>query len=126
MLLTVPYTEGFVLEVDGQETEIVSVQDALCGVNLDAGTHEIVLRYVPAGFTQSAFITLAGLIALAAVCLIKKLVFKSVSSAIEETAVAEVPVEAVAEAPVAQTPAEETEAEEPEQEDQDPEDAPQD
>lgn len=121
MLLTVPYTEGFVLEVDGQETEIVSVQDALCGVNLDAGTHEIVLRYVPAGFTQSAFITLAGLIALAAVCLIKKLVFKSVSPAIEETAVAEVPVEAVVEAP-----AEETEAEEPEQEDQDPEDAPQD
>ena len=34
LLLTIPYTEGFRLEVDGVQTELESVGDALCGVIL--------------------------------------------------------------------------------------------
>lgn len=73
LLLTIPYTEGFRLEVDGVQTELESVGDALCGVTLTAGTHEISLRYVPEGFTQAAFVTLAGVVAFAAVLLVSKL-----------------------------------------------------
>ena len=76
LLLTVPYTEGFELTVDGVKTDLESVGDALCGVTLSAGVHEISLKYVPAGFTQSAFISLAGIIAFAAVLFIRKLTSK--------------------------------------------------
>ncbi len=91
MLLTIPYTEGFVVEVDGQETELVSVQDALCGIDLGPGMHEVVIRYVPAGFTQSVFISLAGIVALIAVCVVRKLISKP-AMAVAEDAVAEEPV----------------------------------
>ncbi|MBP3811097.1 MAG: YfhO family protein [Clostridiales bacterium] len=84
MLLTIPYTEGFIAQVDGQEAELISVQDALCGIDLEEGTHEVVIRYVPAGFTQAAFISLAGIIALAAVCVVRKLVSKPAAALAEE------------------------------------------
>ena len=67
MLLTIPYAEGFRLTVDGKESELVSVGDALCGVYLDAGTHEVSLHYVPEGFTESLFVSVAGITAFVAV-----------------------------------------------------------
>lgn len=73
MLLTVPYTEGFTVTVDGEEASLVSVQDALCGVKLDSGTHEIVLKYKPAGFTGSLCISIAGVLMLAVVIAIRKI-----------------------------------------------------
>lgn len=62
LLLTIPYSEGFRLTVDGEETELVSVQDALCGVHLTSGRHTIELRYVPEGFAVSLLLTAAGLV----------------------------------------------------------------
>ena len=73
MLLTIAYTEGFSLEVDGEPCELLSVGDALCGVALGPGSHVVKLEYVPAGFTQSAFISAAGIVALGAVLLVQKL-----------------------------------------------------
>lgn len=73
LFLTIPYTDGFRLEVDGVPAELEPVADALCGVTLSAGVHEISLRYVPEGFTQSAFVSLAGLVAFAAVMIVSKL-----------------------------------------------------
>ena len=73
MLLTIAYTEGFSLEVDGEPCELLSVGDALCGVALGPGSHDVKLEYVPAGFTQSAFISAAGIVALGAVLLVQKL-----------------------------------------------------
>lgn len=72
MLLTIPYTEGFTLEVDGVKTDLVSVSDALCGVELTPGAHDIRISYAPEGFVQSLFITLAGLVGLGAVYFIKR------------------------------------------------------
>ena len=60
LFLSVPYSEGFTVTVDGKETELISVQDALCGVNLTKGTHTISLSYVPVGFKEGALISLAS------------------------------------------------------------------
>lgn len=94
MLMTIAYNNGFTVTVDGQEAELVPVGDALCGVYLEAGTHEITLKYMPEGFVQSAFITVAGIVALAAVVLIKKLNSKiaKAEESSSESSVEEVPV----------------------------------
>ena len=67
LFLTIPYAEGFRLTVDGEEAELLPVQDALCAVLLSEGTHEIKLQYEPAGFKAAALISVAGLASLAAV-----------------------------------------------------------
>ena len=112
LLLTIPYAEGFTLEVDGVVTELESVGDALCGVTLTAGTHEISLRYVPEGFTQAAFVSLAGVVAFAAVMVISKLTSSRKAVAVSE---ADAEGEADADADAEQTvpgeiPYDETEA----------------
>ena len=70
MLLTIPYTEGFRAEADGNSVEIIPVQDALCGVFLSPGVHEISLEYNPRGFAAAALISAAGVGALLAVSMI--------------------------------------------------------
>ena len=103
LFLTIPYAEGFKLTVDGEEARLVPVQDALCAVKLDAGTHTIKLKYEPAGFKIAVLITLAGLTSLAAITFVsgklnKKRALKAEAAAVEETAVS-VPSEAAPEEP---------------------------
>lgn len=64
MLLTIPYSEGFKCTVDGEETGIVSVGDALMGIELSEGEHTIILHYEPAGFGIGAAVSLAGVMML--------------------------------------------------------------
>ncbi|MBP5181052.1 MAG: YfhO family protein [Clostridiales bacterium] len=73
LFLTIPYTDGFTVTVDGEQGELVPVQDALCGIYLESGSHEIVLKYQPAAFVPSLIISIAGLLVLAAVITITKL-----------------------------------------------------
>ncbi len=77
MLLTVPYTDGFRVEVDGSPAELVSVQDALCGIRLEPGVHDISLKYTPPGFTGALLVSIAGVTAFAAVMVIRKLLVRS-------------------------------------------------
>lgn len=64
LFLTIPYSEGFQVLVDGEESELVSVQDALSGINLKAGTHNIVIKYSPKGFYPSIVISAMGIVML--------------------------------------------------------------
>ncbi|MCQ2482452.1 MAG: YfhO family protein [Clostridia bacterium] len=64
LLLTIPYSEGFVAEVDGKEAELLSVQDALCAIKLSSGTHHVVVKYLPPFFSLGEAVTLAGIIML--------------------------------------------------------------
>lgn len=73
LLLTIPYSEGLTATVDGVVTEITPVQDALCSLKLDKGTHDISLTYKPAGFMASAFVSLAGVASLAFICILPKI-----------------------------------------------------
>ena len=57
LFLSVPYSEGWSAEVDGKPAEIVPIQDALMGIRLDKGSHDVSLSYTPAGFREGAMIS---------------------------------------------------------------------
>ncbi|MBQ1739565.1 MAG: YfhO family protein, partial [Clostridiales bacterium] len=50
LFLSIPYAEGWSAVVDGENAEITPIQDALMGIRLKAGSHDISLKYTPAGF----------------------------------------------------------------------------
>ena len=60
LFLTIPYAEGWTAEVDGQSAEIVPIQDALMGIRLTAGHHDVTIRYVPAGFKAGLMISVVS------------------------------------------------------------------
>ncbi|MEX1025440.1 MAG: YfhO family protein [Planctomycetota bacterium] len=54
------YFPGWVAEVDGAAREVVPVNFAFRGVPLEAGRHEVVLRYRPRSLVVGAWLALAG------------------------------------------------------------------
>lgn len=50
LYLSIPYEKGWSVYVDGEKTETFPVIDAMMGVNVSAGEHEIELKYAPDGF----------------------------------------------------------------------------
>ena len=65
MLLTVAYDLGWTARVDGEAAEIVSIGDALMGIKLSAGHHEIAMSYKPGGFDTGALVSGAAFTLLA-------------------------------------------------------------
>ena len=57
LFLTIPYAEGWTAEADGETVEIIPVQDALMGIKLCKGSHDITIRYTPAGFKEGLAIS---------------------------------------------------------------------
>lgn len=66
LVLSIPADEGWKLYVDGKETEITPLSDALIGVHLEDGEHEIELYYTTPGLKTGALIS-AGAILLFAI-----------------------------------------------------------
>ncbi len=64
MFTTISWEPGWTIKVDGEEVEPVKVCDALIGVELTAGTHEIEMTFFPEGLTIGIICTLAGIIAI--------------------------------------------------------------
>ena len=62
LFLTVPYSEGWTCQVDGNPAEIVPIGDALMGVDLESGSHTVKLVYSPAGITLGIIVSFAALI----------------------------------------------------------------
>ncbi len=56
LYLSIPYEQGWHVYVDGQKSEVISIFDAMCGVKLNSGSHEIVLKYSPKGFVAGVVI----------------------------------------------------------------------
>ena len=70
---SVPYEQGWTLYVDGEEQEITPWEDAFIALeDLEAGTHEIEMRFVPAGFKLGAAITVSGMILFVAAIVLEK------------------------------------------------------
>lgn len=61
LLLTVPFDKGWTAKVDGESVEIQTIGDALMGLNLTSGTHEISLSYAPEGISLGAKASFASL-----------------------------------------------------------------
>ncbi len=65
MLLTIPYSEGWSAEVDGSEAEIIAINDALMGIRLSKGSHEIKLTYSPYMFKEGLAISCVCILVIA-------------------------------------------------------------
>ena len=57
LFLSIPYEKGWRVYVDGKKTATHSVLNAMLGVKVPAGTHEIRLEYVPEGFPTGIVLT---------------------------------------------------------------------
>ena len=57
LLLTIPYDEGWTIKVDGQKTSAYRVGEALTGIDLGEGTHEISMVFVPEGWNMGCIIS---------------------------------------------------------------------
>lgn len=63
LFLSLPYDEGWTCTVDGRNTEIhKGFGETFLGITVDAGTHEITLRYCPKGFKPGLLATLSGIL----------------------------------------------------------------
>ncbi|MDD7428417.1 MAG: YfhO family protein, partial [Oscillospiraceae bacterium] len=51
---------GWTVYVDGAETEITELYDALIGVPITAGTHTVEMKYFPPGLKVGIIITFLG------------------------------------------------------------------
>lgn len=76
LFLTIPYAEGWTAEVDGRTAEIVPVQDALMGIRLDKGSHDVRLIYSPAGFRTGLIISVVSVFFIAVLIIVPALVSK--------------------------------------------------
>ena len=119
LFLSIPYAEGWTAVVDGKETEIVPIQDALMGIRLSQGNHDVALKYTPAGFKAGLLISAASVVMIAAVIAVSSFISKKKNSKILEAqttagntpaapvqegsaeVVNNVPAEAIEEVPVA-------------------------
>lgn len=64
LVLTIPYKESFTILVDGEETEPIKLYNALTGINLEEGKHEITIKYIPKGLKVGTILSALGLVGL--------------------------------------------------------------
>ncbi len=119
LFLSIPYAEGWSAVVDGKDTEIVPIQDALMGIRLSQGSHDVALKYTPAGFKAGLLISAASVVMIVCVIVVSSFISKKKNSKIQEAqttavntsaasvqegsieAVNNMPAEAIEEVPVA-------------------------
>ncbi len=64
LYLSIPYEKGWKVYIDGKKADTFKVLDAMLGVEVDSGNHEIVLKYSPDGFTLGLIISGVALLIL--------------------------------------------------------------
>lgn len=57
LYFSIPYEKGWSVYVDGKKTDTFAIAEAMLGVNVSAGKHEIRLKYTPEGFTVGLMAT---------------------------------------------------------------------
>lgn len=78
MLFTsINYDDGWTVLVDGKETEITKIADALIGVQLPAGEHTVEFKYSPTGLLIGAVISAATAVFLIVFIILKKALKKN-------------------------------------------------
>ena len=78
--ISLPWSAGWSATVDGESAELLRCGGMYMGLRLDAGAHEIALRYVTPGLVPGAWISLGALVAMLCICLFPRLRrFRSVS-----------------------------------------------
>lgn len=62
MFLSIPYEKGWSVYIDGEKAETFPVLNAMLGVKVAEGSHDIELKYSPEGFRTGLLISAAGLL----------------------------------------------------------------
>lgn len=62
LITTIPYEEGWTVEIDGRKAEITSYQDAFLSFPIEEGRHDVSLRFTPPGARIGVIISALGLI----------------------------------------------------------------
>lgn len=68
LMLTIPYDEGWKVRVDGKETEIYPVGNALTGLDLSEGRHTLEMDYTPDGLWGGTVISLICIVLFLLTC----------------------------------------------------------
>lgn len=117
LFFTIPYSEGWHAWVDGEEAEIVPVNDALIALNMSAGKHDVRIEYIPAGFKPGVAATCASIVViilLAAVpAIIKKVKSSKKAAVAAATSSVSAPAETISDAAASETPVQPSEPVEP-------------
>lgn len=72
VLLSVPYSEGFTLRVNGEKTELREALSGFMAFDIPAGHSDIRLTFRPRGFVLGAVTSVIGIAAFVALCILKK------------------------------------------------------
>ena len=118
MFMSIPYAEGWTATVDGKPAEIVSVQDALMGIKLVKGSHDVTIKYTPAGFKEGKLISAVSVFFIALLFIIPAVSekFKKKNKPVLEAAVTAedsvTPGSAIEEVPVSEVMGQDAPAEE--------------
>ncbi|MGI6090002.1 MAG: YfhO family protein [Saccharofermentanales bacterium] len=75
LLLTIPHDRGWTAEVDGKPQAVLTINDSLMALELEAGEHTVEMSFLPYGFRDGATITLIALAILLMIALIKLIIF---------------------------------------------------
>ena len=75
MFTSIPYNDGWTATVDGKRADTVRIGDALLGIYLTSGSHEVELNYHTGGFPLGIILTIAGIALLVLWCLRRRIVY---------------------------------------------------
>ena len=78
LCMSIPYSKGWTLYVDGEKRELLRANTAYMGVELEAGHHEIELRYFTPYLKMSIMCTIVGMMLFAGIVILDKRKRKSV------------------------------------------------
>lgn len=71
LVMSVPYEEGWEMEIDGEKNEIDQLAgEIFIATNLDKGKHTIALKFTPPGFIPGLLMTIAAMLLLAGICIL--------------------------------------------------------
>lgn len=62
LLLTVPYSKGWTMFIDGEKSDIFKADDAFIGAQIPKGTHTVILKYRTPGLLVGIVISLISLV----------------------------------------------------------------
>lgn len=60
LMTSIPYEPGWTIKVDGKKVEPIALADALIGIRVPAGTHEIKMTFIPKGFVPGLIFAIIG------------------------------------------------------------------
>ena len=70
--MTIPYSKGWQIKVDGNPSEFQEAGGALIGIPLQPGSHDITMRFTPPGFTIGCIISAVFFLILIGVMILNK------------------------------------------------------